>query len=354
MYAEVCTYVYTPHVSLPSFRMSPLLLPLHMQSDSRLAALEGKLSLLKGDQKECLVEFQQKIQDYISTKVDLMIQKQNRVLCSGWSQNGATPTGHNTTRPRTASPSPGASFKLPPSPLLCAKSSSSGSASKQLAMVAHGPVQSRASEDHPGVEVKENPVCCLGRASRQRTDQMTRGFEVFTMMASPRKKPIALPSSQPLGKKPAAPRRKRQTSSSSQPGRKRRTRATTREQSSKCKVPRYSPLVHLMDHPCHVSPSPYQITSCLRSVRKEDSPCSKPSPVNALDDSLYSAASQKGTPDMDLSTSTPVGLVASSGSYCTGTTFTSWRVSAQQAHIRTYMYVHTFKGVCVPCACILL
>lgn len=293
------------------------------------------------------MEFQQKIQDYISTKVDMMIQKQNRVICSGWSQNGATPTGHNTTRPRTASPSPGASFKRPHSPLLCTKSSSSGGASKQLGKNAHVPAQSRASEDHPSVEVKENPISCVGRTDCERSDQMARGLEVFTMMASPRKMPTAMSSSQPLGKKQAAPRRKRQTSSVSQPGRKRRTRATTREQSSRCKVPRYSPLVHLLDHPCHVSPSPYKITSCLRSVHKEDSPCSKPSPVNALDDSLYSAASQKGTPDMDLTTSTPLGLVASCGSHCTGTTFTSWRVSAQRTHIHvcTCMY----KGVGVAC-----
>ena len=276
----------------------------------------------------------------------MIFQKQNRMHWSGWSQNGATPTGHNSVKARIASPSPGTNFKLPPSPLLCNKSSSSGSGSKQLVKDAH--LHSCASEDHPGEEVKENPISCVvkSRTGCQRTSQVTRGLEVFTVMASPKKKTTALPSSQPLGKKqPAAPRKRRQASSSSQPGRKRRTRAATREQNSKCKVPRYSPLVHLMDHPCHVSPSPYKITSRLQSVRKEDSPCRKSSPVNALDDSLYSSVSQKGTPDMDLSTSTPVGLVASCGSYCSGTAVTSWRVSAHRTHIHTHM-------VCIPCACV--
>ena len=298
-----------------------LLLPLHIQSDSRLLALEGKLSLLKGDQKKSLEQFQQQIQDYIATKVDLLSQKPSHFGCSGRSQNVATPSGCCTSRTKSASLSPAATFKPPPSPLLCAKSTSGG-VNSQPPKDTHSQTYSPGS--HPDDKTKGACFSSIGEATRcQQTRLVTGGLEVFNMTESPSTNPAPYSASQPLGRKAAASRRRKQTSASSQPGRKRRTRASTREQSPKCKVPRYSPLVHLVgDRPCCVSP--HQITSCLRSVRKE-SPCNKPSPVNALDDSLYSSV---GTPDTNHPTSASSGAGASCESSCSwsGTAFASWRV----------------------------
>ena len=285
------------------------------------------MSLLKGSQKESLEQFQQQIQDYITTKVDLLSQKSCQFSCSGRSQNSTTSSGHCTSRVRSDSVSPAAGFKPPPSPLLCAKSTSSG-ANTQPPKDTHSHTHSAGT--HPSEEATENSFSCLGGRTRsQQTRLVNGGLEAFNMMDYPSSNPPAYSALQP-GKKPGAPRRKKQALSSSQPGRKRRTRASAREQASKCKAPRYSPLVHLMDHPCCAAP--YQINSCLRSVRKEEPTCSKASPVNALDDSLYSSV---GTPDTSLATSASSGVVASHESSCSwsGVAFTSWRVCTCMARL---------------------
>ena len=312
-----------------------LLLPLCIQSDSRLVTLEGKVSLLKGDQKESLEQFQQQIQDYISAKVDLLSQKPNHFGCSGRGQNAATPSGRCTSKTRSGTPSPGANFKPPPSPLLCSMSNSSG-VGRQPPKDTHVPSRGNSSGNHPGEEVKETSFSCMGgRAGCQQTRWVTEGREVFNMIDSPSANPPAHSASQPLGRKAAATRKKKQALSSSQPGRKRRTRASTREQASKCKAPRYSPLVHLMDHPRRALPQ--QVTSCQRGVQEEESICSKLSPVNALDDSLYSSVSQMGTPDTSHTTCTSSGVVPSCDSSWSGMAFTSWRVSARCTCVCVYL-----------------
>lgn len=328
-----------------------LLLPLRLQSDSRLLALEGKLSLLKGDQKKSLEQFQQQIQDYIATKVDLLSQKASHFGCSGRSQTVATPSGRCTSRTKSASLSPAAKFKPPPSPLLCAKSTSGGVNSPKDT---HSQTYSPGS--HPDCEAKGACFSSIEGTTRcQQTRLVTGGLEVFNMTESPSTNPAPYSASQPLGRKAAASRRRKQASSSSQPGRKRRTRASTREQAPKCKVPRYSPLVHLVgDRPCCVSP--HQITSCLRSVRKEESTCNKPSPVNALDDSLYSSV---GTPDTSNPTSASSVAGASFESSCnwSGTSLTSWRVRVcmvcqwKCACAHACLYQQFVSCVCT-CACV--
>ena len=287
-------------------------------------------------------QFQQQIQDYIATKVDLLSQKS---CYSGRSQTVATPSGRCPSRTRSDSLSPAAGFKPPPSPLLCAKSNSSG-VSNQPPKDTHS--HSHSSGTQPSEEARETTFSRIGgRGGYQQTRLVNGGLEVFNMTDCPSSNHPAYSASQPLGKKPTASQRRRQASSSSQPGRKRRTRASTREQASKCKAPRYSPLVHLMDHPCCASP--HQITSCLRSVRKEESTCSKDSPVNALDDSLYSSV---GTPDTSLTTSASSGVVAShdSSRSWSGVAFTSWRVSMYMygmstAGLRkcTYLSIYMYK-----------
>jgi hypothetical protein len=266
--------------------------------NARLTHIESSIASLAertSEQTESVRKFQQKIQELIESKVDSLTRHSHPD-----SKSQTPPVNHYQPTPHCR----GSVKETVPSspPHQCHILASSADSTTHLPADNFIPVD---TFNDSGLQDQEQPI---SQCVKKQSPPYTRDPYAFCVSPPTRSKDIqkglALKSTKP---EVTSIRRKRRCSPHDTQTRKKRTKG--KKHSSKPRD-QYSPLITLPGD--QHSASSHTITSHLRTIRTRSS-VSKPSPVNALDDSFYSAVCY----------TSPYQTQSSSGS----STLISWEVS---------------------------